>query len=309
MKALITDHVHSILLENLEAAGIICTYLPNINQKEVEALIAEYQVLVINSKIKVGEEFLSLAKELKVIGRLGSGLEIIDLPAAKNSGVAVVNSPEGNRDAVAEHAIGMLLSLFNNLQKAHRDVIHFDWHREENRGEELKGKTVGIIGFGNTGQALADKLCGFDLKIFFYDKYKENFLHKNAKSASLEEIQNEADIITFHVPYNAETHYYLDDIFIAKMKKKFYLINTSRGKIVNQNSLLKALDANKIKGACLDVFENEKIQIYSVVEKEQIAALNKTGKAILSTHVAGWTNQSKFKIGEILSKKITTELS
>jgi D-3-phosphoglycerate dehydrogenase len=309
MKALITDHVHSILLENLEAAGVKCTYLPTINQKEVEALIAEYQVLVINSKIKVGEEFLSLAKELKVIGRLGSGLEIIDLPAAKNSGVAVVNSPEGNRDAVAEHAIGMLLSLFNNLQKAHRDVIHFDWHREENRGEELKGKTVGIIGFGNTGQALADKLSGFDLKILFYDKYKENFLHKNAKSASLEEIQNEADIITFHVPYNAETHYYLDDNFISQMRKNFYLINTSRGKIVNQNSLLQALDANKIKGACLDVFENEKIQIYSVVEKEQIAALNKTGKTIFTTHVAGWTNQSKFKLGEILSKKIITELS
>lgn len=309
MKALITDYVHPSFVDDLEAARISCTYLPKINQKEVEAMIADYEVLVINSKIKVDESFLQLASQLRVIGRLGSGLEIIDLMAAEKHQVAVHNSPQGNRDAVAEHAIGMILSLFNNLRKAHRDVIHFDWHREENRGEELGGKTFGIIGFGNTGQALAKKLSGFDLNIIFYDKYLENFSSPYARQVSLEELQEQADIVSFHVPYTEETHYYFDENFIQQMKKNFYLINTARGKIVSQESLLSALEKDRVKGACLDVFENEKIQIYSVKEKEQIAALNKTGRVLFSTHVAGWTHQSKIRLAKILSQKIITELS
>lgn len=309
MKALISDHVHQVLITELESAGIQCSYLPELNQKEVETLIHDYEILVINSKIKINQAFLDLAKKLMVIGRLGSGLEIIDLKAAEQRKIKVYNSPEGNRDAVAEHAISMILSLFNKLFQANRDVIHFNWDREANRGEELMGKTVGIIGFGHTGKALAKKLSGFDVEVLFYDKYLKEEQSEFAKQVSLADIQQQSDIISFHVPYTAETHYFLDEEFIESMQKDFYLINTSRGKVLSQRCLLKALNTTKVKGACLDVFENEKIQSYSVREKEEIAALSKTGKVLFSTHVAGWTNQSKYKLGKILSQKIITALS
>ena len=308
MKALITDHVHPILLEKFDKAGISSTYLPKINQKEVESMIKDFEILVINSKITIEKNFLNKATRLKVIGRLGSGLEIIDLKAAEKNGVLVFNSPEGNRDAVAEHAVGMLLALFNNLNRAHRDVVHFNWDREANRGEELMGKTVGIIGFGNTGQALAKKISGFGVETLFYDKYATMDNNHFARGVGLDELQEKADIISFHVPYNKETHHYLNDSFVDKMKKDFYLINTSRGKVVCKDALLKALGSSKIKGACLDVFDNEKIQSYSVEEKAYINAFNQSGCVIFSTHVAGWTRQSKIRLAEILSHKILATL-
>ena len=305
MQALITDQVHQLLIDKLQAAGVKTIYLPNINQKEVEAVIADFDILVINSKINVDADFLAKSKNLKVIGRLGSGLEIIDLDEAHRKGVRVFNSPEGNRDAVAEHAIGMLLALFNKLQDAHRDVIHFDWHREDNRGEELGGKTVGLIGFGNTGQALAKKLSGFDVDVLYYDKYKTS-KSPYAQYADLEQIYSEVDVLSIHLPLTDETKNFFNRDFINNMQKPFYLINTSRGKVLNQEHLLEGLREKKIFGACLDVFENEQISSYSVKEKEQIAALQATRKVLFSTHVAGWTNQSKLKLAGILAQKILT---
>ena len=294
MQALITDQVHQLLIDKLQAAGVKTIYLPNINQKEVEAVIADFDILVINSKINVDADFLAKSKNLKVIGRLGSGLEIIDLDEAHRKGVRVFNSPEGNRDAVAEHAIGMLLALFNKLQDAHRDVIHFDWHREDNRGEELGGKTVGLIGFGNTGQALAKKLSGFDVDVLYYDKYKTS-KSPYAQYADLEQIYSEVDVLSIHLPLTDETKNFFNRDFINNMQKPFYLINTSRGKVLNQEYLLEGLLGEKVLGACIDVFENEQISSYSVKEKEQIAALQATRKVLFSTHVAGWTHQSKLK--------------
>ena len=305
MQALITDQVHQLLIDKLQAAGVKTIYLPNINQKEVEAVIADFDILVINSKINVDADFLAKSKNLKVIGRLGSGLEIIDLDEAHRKGVRVFNSPEGNRDAVAEHAIGMLLALFNKLLDAHRDVIHFDWHREDNRGEELGGKTVGLIGFGNTGQALAKKLSGFDVDVLYYDKYKTS-KSPYAQYADLEQIYSEVDVLSIHLPLTDETKNFFNRDFINRMHKPFYLINTSRGKVLNQEYLLEGLLGEKVLGACIDVFENEQISSYSVKEKEQIAALQATRKVLFSTHVAGWTHQSKLKLADILAQKILT---
>ena len=305
MQALITDQVHQLLIDKLQAAGVKTIYLPNINQKEVEAMIADFDILVINSKINVDADFLAKSKNLKVIGRLGSGLEIVDLDEAHRKGVRVFNSPEGNRDAVAEHAIGMLLALFNKLQDAHRDVIHFDWHREDNRGEELGGKTVGLIGFGNTGQALAKKLSGFDVDVLYYDKYKTS-KSPYAQYADLEQIYSEVDVLSIHLPLTDETKNFFNRDFINNMQKPFYLINTSRGKVLNQEYLLEGLLGEKVLGACIDVFENEQISSYSVKEKEQIAALQATRKVLFSTHVAGWTHQSKLKLADILAQKILT---
>jgi D-3-phosphoglycerate dehydrogenase / 2-oxoglutarate reductase len=305
MQALITDQVHQLLIDKLQAAGVKTIYLPNINQKEVEAMIADFDILVINSKINVDADFLAKSKNLKVIGRLGSGLEIVDLDEAYRKGVRVFNSPEGNRDAVAEHAIGMLLALFNKLQDAHRDVIHFDWHREDNRGEELGGKTVGLIGFGNTGQALAKKLSGFDVDVLYYDKYKTS-KSPYAQYADLEQIYSEVDVLSIHLPLTDDTRNFLNRDFINNMQKPFYLINTSRGKVLNQEYLLEGLLGEKVLGACIDVFENEQISSYSVKEKEQIAALQATRKVLFSTHVAGWTHQSKLKLADILAQKILT---
>ena len=305
MQALITDQVHQLLIDKLQAAGVKTIYLPNINQKEVEAVITDFDILVINSKIEVDADFLAKSKNLKVIGRLGSGLEIIDLDEAQRKGVHVFNSPEGNRDAVAEHAIAMLLALFNKLQDAHRDVIHFDWHREDNRGEELGGKTIGLIGFGNTGQALAKKLSGFDVDVLYYDKY-ERKRSPYAEYVDLEQIYSEVEVLSIHLPLTAETTNFFNRDFIDNMQKPFYLLNTSRGKVLNQEHLLEGLQEKKILGACLDVFENEQIASYSVKEKEQIAALQATRKVLFSTHVAGWTHQSKLKLADILAQKILT---
>ena len=205
MKALVTDNVHEVLLDDLKLAGYDCTYLPKIEQKEVEAIIEDYEILIINSKINVDKTFIDKATQLKFIGRLGSGLEIIDLDYAKSKNIKVYNSPEGNRDAVAEHAIGMLLSLFNQLNAAHYDVVNMNWNREARRGEELMGKTIGIIGYGNTGKALAKKLSGFDVTVLYYDKYLSNYQDDFAQQVDLESIQKNADVISFHLPYNKET--------------------------------------------------------------------------------------------------------
>lgn len=308
MRALITDNVHEVLIEELEANAIHCTYLPKIEQEEVERLIPDFEILVINSKILVDAAFIAKAPLLKIVGRLGSGLEIIDQVYAEKKGIQVFNSPEGNRDAVGEHAIGMLLVLFNNLISAHQDVLSFDWHRELRRGEELKGKKIGIIGFGNTGKAFAKKLAGFEVACFFYDKYLLNEESLYAKQVDLAFIKEHVDIISLHLPYTDETHHFLNQEFMESCKRPFYLVNTSRGKIVNTKDLIPFLKSGKLLGACLDVFENEKIPQYSGEEKEVIIDLSKSQKVLFSPHIAGWTHQSKYKLAKILSEKIVRSL-
>lgn len=303
-KALITDGVHQVLIDDLEQAAYKCTYLPKIEQQEVEEIIADYEVLIINSKITVDKSFINKATKLKYIGRLGSGMEIVDIPYAESKDIKVYNSPEGNRDAVAEHAIGMLLALFNKLNYANQEVKNFIWHREQRRGEELKGKTVGLIGYGNTGKAMAKKLSGFEVEVLFYDKYLENASDKYAKQVELNELLEKIDVISFHLPYNVETHHYFNTDFLKHINKPFYLINTSRGKVVKTESLIQGLESKKILGACIDVFENEKPQTYTNEENRMYEELFSHKNVIVSPHVAGWTHQSKYKLAKILSNKI-----
>ncbi len=305
-KVLITDDVHISLLEGLSAIGYECHYLPHISLSETRAIVAQYHGLVVNSKIWVDAAFLSLAPKLAFVARLGSGMEIIDVVAAAERGVAVFSSPEGNRNAVAEHAMAMLLALANNLLRADREVRQFDWQREKNRGFELAGKTVGIVGFGHTGRSFAQKLSGWDVEVLAYDKYKTDytadFLY--VRAAAPDEICAQADIISFHLPLTAETKHLVDKNYLNKCKETVVILNTSRGAVVCTEHLLAALAAKKIGGACLDVFENEKVGTFSAAEKDLYAQLYRFENVVLSPHIAGWTHQSKWRLSEVLLEKI-----
>ena len=308
-KVLITDDVHQILLEGLAAAGYECNYQPNINLDEVRQQIGAYEGLIINSKILVNKTLLDAAKNLKFVARLGSGMEIIDKKYAAQLGVSVYNSPEGNRNAVAEHAVGMLLALANHLVRADREVRNFSWQREKNRGFELRGKTIGIVGFGHTGSSFAKKLSGWETKILAYDKYLSdgyaaNF--SNVEEVAPEQIQSEADIISFHLPLTDETRHLGDKNYFEKCKDGVVIINTSRGQVLNTEDLLAALRNKKIGGACLDVFENERTATFSEQEKRLYAELYSLENVVFSPHIAGWTVESKRALSEVLLQKILT---
>lgn len=303
-RVLITDGVHPILIEKFEAASFKVDYYTHYTNKEVHENIHLYNGIIINSKILVDKSLIDKAQKLEFIGRLGSGMEIIDQVYAAQKGIKCYNSPEGNRDAVAEHAIGMLLCLFNHLKRADTEVRNFIWEREKNRGIELMGKTIGLIAYGNTGKAMAKKLSGFDVKVLAYDKYLSNFTDKYAEESSLEQIFEEADILSLHLPLTSETEGMIDDNFINRFKKPFFLINTSRGKVLPIKSVLNGLKSNKIMGACLDVFENEKPEKYNLEEKNLYSDLSIRENVLLSPHIAGWTSESKEKLSLILIRKI-----
>lgn len=303
-RVLITDSVHPILIEKFKAALFEVDYFTHYANKDVHENIHLYNGIIINSKILVDKALIDKAEKLEFVGRLGSGMEIIDQEYAAKKGVKCYNSPEGNRDAVAEHAIGMLLSLFNNLKRADTEVRKFIWVREQNRGLELMGKTVGLIAYGNTGKAMAKKLSGFDVKVLAYDKYLTNFSDKYAQESSLEQIFEEADILSLHLPLTSETKGMINDDFINSFHKSFFLINTSRGKVLSTKVLLNGLNTSKIKGACLDVFENENPKKYSLEEKNLYSDLVFHENVLLSPHIAGWTSESKEKLSLILISKI-----
>lgn len=305
-KVLITDNAHPLLQAGLEDAGFICESKPKITLQEVRDCVKDYVGLVINSKILIDKEMLDAATKLKFVARLGSGLEIVDLKYAAQKKVAIISSPEGNRNAVAEHAVGMLLALANNMVQADQEVKQKIWRREAMRGWEIWGKTVGIIGFGNTGKSLAQKLSGFGVQILAYDKYQPFFEDQfiNVKAASLEQIQAKADIISFHLPLTEEVIHLVDADFLQKCKQGVVLLNTSRGKVINTVDLVEALHTGQVAGACLDVFENEKTASFSTAEEELYEALYKSPNVLLSPHVAGWTLESKEKLARILLERI-----
>ena len=309
LKVLVADRVHPHLIEGLRKNNYEVDYHPSITHSETLDIISDYFGIVINSKTKANKEFLDKAIQLNFIGRLGSGLEIIDQEYAQEKGVKVYNSPEGNRNAVAEHAVGMILSLFNKLKKADTEVRNLHWDRESNRGLELEGKTIGIIGYGNTGRQLAKKLAGWDMHILTYDKYKSNFGSKEVFETDLERILNEADIISFHLPLTPETSGMVNKTFLDRIEKNVFIINTSRGKVIQTQILLDGLASGKIKGACLDVFENEKVETFSPEEKKMYQELYMYDNVILSPHVAGWTEESLFKIADTLVHKISKDFT
>ena len=306
MKILFIDTVHPLLKQELEKENHICDSAYNKSKTEIQQIISNYQGIIIRSRFKIDKQFIDCGSNLKFIARAGSGLENIDVEYAENKNIHCYNAAEGNRQAVAEHALGMLLSLFNNLNNADQEVREGKWERERNRGIELAGKTVGIIGYGNNGSAFAEVLKGFNVKILAYDKYLTNYPQKS----SMETINKEADIISLHVPLTDETTYLVDDNFIKRFVKNFYLINTARGKCVNTKNLVKALENKKIKGACLDVLEYEKTSFENLSKdglKSDMQYLMNAQNTILSPHIAGWTAESNVKIAEVLLNKFTSD--
>ncbi len=303
---LVTDDVHPLMLEGLQQRGYKTDFRPDISLQDVRECIHLYEGLVINSKILVDKELLDCATRLEFIARLGSGMEIVDKLYSASKNIAVLSSPEGNCNAVAEHALGMLLALANNIPRADREVRNFDWQREKNRGFELNGRCVGIIGFGHTGSTFASKLTGLGVRILAYDKYKTNYTSAFpfVTEATLEQIKAEADIISFHLPLTSEVIYFANKAFFDSCEKPIIIINTSRGKVVDMKALLDALDAQKVSGACLDVFENEKPNTFSDEERSLYQRLYEKEQVVLSPHIAGWTQESKINLSKILLQKI-----
>ena len=304
-KVLFIDTTHKYLIDQLEKKNIVCDFEFSKTKSQIEKIIAKYEGIVIRSRFKIDKKFIDAAKKLKFIARAGSGLENIDIKYAKQKKIKCINAAEGNKQAVAEHALALILNLFNKINQANNELKSGKWLREENRGIELSGKKIGIIGFGNTGSSFVNLLKNFDLELLVYDKYKQNYEYKS----SLKEIFEKAEILSLHVPLNDETKKYIDKSFINKMKKPFYLINTSRGQCVDTKALIRGIKENKVKGACLDVFEHEKTSFEKLKRNRDLTFLLNSNKTILTPHIAGWTTESYFKIAKILSEKIISELS
>ncbi|MEY3968225.1 MAG: hypothetical protein RL137_1130 [Bacteroidota bacterium] len=304
------DSVHPVLEERLSNAGFLCQRHFHTTPEELKAILPNAYGLVIRSRLTINEDFLSHCPQLQFIARSGSGLENIDTALCKMRQIRLYNSPEGNRNAVAEHALGMLLGLMNKLFKANKAVKSGIWNREDHRGEELDGKTVGIIGYGNNGAAFAKKLRGFDVKVMAFDKYKTGFGDHFVQECTLEAIQEQADVLSFHVPQNKETLYYFDSAFLKSMKKPFYLLNLSRGKIVDTKALVEGLSLGLVKGAGLDVLEFERKSFESFFDQEipeELQALFAAENVCLSPHVGGWTTESYIKLSSVLADKILAD--
>jgi D-3-phosphoglycerate dehydrogenase / 2-oxoglutarate reductase len=306
-KVLFIDTTHPVLKEKLINLGYQCDFYPDYTRTDFENIIQEYFGIIIRSKINLDKSILEKAHKLRFIGRVGSGLESIDAEYAMSKGIACLNSPEGNRDAVGEHVIGMMLTLINNINKADSEIRKGIWERESNRGIEIKEKTIGIIGYGNMGSSFARKLKGFEVNVIAYDKYKEHYSDENICEVSLKKIFDETDILSLHVPLTDETSYMVDDTFINKFKKDIFLINSSRGKIIKTIDLVKNLKSGKIKGAALDVIEYEDTSFEKFDFNNLPEAFNyliKAENVILTPHIAGWTNESKLKLATVLFDKI-----
>lgn len=310
-RVLITDDCHPLLTEGLNRLGFDCDYEPGILPEEALRRIGVYTGLVINSKIRVDRLFLEAAGRLRFVARLGSGLEIIDRVSAAERGVAVISSPEGNRNAVAEQALGMLLALANNLVRADREVRHFQWRREANRGFELRGKTLAIIGFGHTGSQFARKLAGMEMAVVAFDKYKTGYAAGLpwVRETGLDEVVEQADVISLHLPLTPETQHLVNAGFIGRCRPGVILVNTSRGGCVDTGALVEALESGRVGGACLDVFENEKPETFSAAERAWFDRLYALDQVVLSPHIAGWTHESKRLLAEILLEKISRALN
>jgi D-3-phosphoglycerate dehydrogenase len=300
------DSNHPLLKSQLDAAGFINDDDFTSSKQEIESKIANYEGIVIRSRFQIDAAFLEKAVNLKFIARVGAGLESIDCVCAAANGIALIAAPEGNRNAVAEHALGMILSLFNNLNRANAEVKSGKWLRESNRGHELDGKTVGIIGYGNMGKAFAKKLRGFDVTVLCYD-ILPNVGDANAKQVSLAKLQEQADVLSLHIPWTPETDKLVDENFINAFSKSFWLINTARGKSVVTADLAKALKSKKILGAGLDVLEYEKLsfeQLFTSEIPEAFQDLISAENVILSPHIAGWTFESHEKLAQTIADKI-----
>jgi len=307
IKILHIDSNHPLLMEQLQQAGFTNHEDFTSSKEEIEAKIHDYQGIVIRSRFKIDKTFLDKATNLQFIARVGAGLESIDCEYAINKNIQLIAAPEGNRNAVAEHTLGMILSLFNNLNIADNEIKSGHWHREKNRGHELDGKTVGIIGYGNMGKSFAKKLRGFDVEVLCYD-ILENVGDENAKQVSREELQQKTDVLSLHIPWTPETDKIVDADFMNAFAKSFWIINTSRGKNIVTADLVQAIQSGKIIGAGLDVLEYEKLSFETLFQDkdtpEAFQYLLNSKNVILSPHIAGWTYESHERLAQVIVNKI-----
>lgn len=302
---LFIDTTHPCLPEELEQAGFVCHHFPGYSYHDYMGIVHKYMGIIIRSGISLDKNILAKASHLKFIGRVGAGMENIDVNFAKEKNIACLSAPEGNRDALGEHTVGMLLALMNKLLRADRQVRKGIWKREENRGEEIMGKTISIIGYGNMGSAFAKRLSGFGARVIAYDKYKKGYTDNFVEESDMETIFNETDILSLHVPLTDETVYLVDAAYINQFKKPIRLINTARGKVVKTADLVAEMKEGKVLGAALDVIEYEKKTLENLESlPDDFQYLAQSNSTVLTPHIAGWTQESAVKLSKVLVEKI-----